>query len=685
MVEHLLGTECVDSALEELVLEKTEGVPFFIEEFIRSLKDLQIIDRKDNSYHISKDIQTLTIPATIQDVIMARVDSLPEGAKEVLQTGSVIEREFYYELIKRVMEISQEELLSHLSVLKDSELVYERGIYPQSTYIFKHALTREVVYNSILTKRKKRLHEEIGNAIEEIYKKNLDRHFGVLAEHYIGGENFVKGIDYSIKAGDRAVEVFAWHAARNHFENALRFLKEENLEQRAEVLKKLAVITEGELDLEPSLSYAHSAMELFEKLGDKRNELDMLMHIQMLYQGGYMDGSMEDKALKYLEKAAGIVENEPDTQEKGLIYQRTSHLYLHRGQPATTLAWAQRAVDLFARLGVPMGTSLGTALTYTGRIEDGFAYNEKNWEPVLQAGNPRIIGILGHELSLTRALLRDVQKGREWGERVLPEVKKAGHRFEGLLWRPLALIYTLSGETSKAEEACQAEKKIESKTLMSCFFEGAAAIGFYYLRQGEWDRAGEYLDWAISVHQNRNNVAALGACSFTLGSLELEQNNYPEAEKLLLGSLDICRKGGNVIFELWVLPVICELYLKMGQVEKAAGYVDRGFELLKPDQNWYGLSAPIYMAKGMLATKKQDWKTATEFLEKAIHQNRQYQLPWDEAKSFYKLGMMAMGRDREGDRETAHEKFDCALEIFERIEAKKDVEKVLSKKDLLVK
>jgi predicted ATPase len=83
-----------------LILDKTEGIPFFIEEFIKSLKDLNFIENRDKRYYLAKDIQELTLPSTIQDVIMARVDSLPEGAKAVLQTGSVIEREFSYELIK---------------------------------------------------------------------------------------------------------------------------------------------------------------------------------------------------------------------------------------------------------------------------------------------------------------------------------------------------------------------------------------------------------------------------------------------------------------------------------------------------------------------------------------------------------------------------------------------------------
>jgi len=204
MVSYLLGTEEIDSDLEELVLEKTEGVPFFIEEFIRSLKDLKIIEPEDKKYRLAKDIQEVTIPSTIQDVIMARVDSLTEGAKELLQIGSVIEREFSYELIKRATDLPEQELLSHLSVLKDSELLYERGIYPETTYIFKHALTREVVYDSILTHRKKKLHEEIGDAIEELYKENIDEYYGILAEHYITSENYEKGAEYSKLAAENA-------------------------------------------------------------------------------------------------------------------------------------------------------------------------------------------------------------------------------------------------------------------------------------------------------------------------------------------------------------------------------------------------------------------------------------------------------------------------------------------------
>ncbi len=130
-----------------------------------------------HQYHLAKDIKEVTIPATIQDVIMARVDSLPKGTKGFLQTASVVGRECSYDLIKRVTGLTEQELLSQLSVLKDSELLYERGIYPQSTYIFKHALTREVAYNSLLLKRRKEIHEEIGRALEALSSGRLEWEF----------------------------------------------------------------------------------------------------------------------------------------------------------------------------------------------------------------------------------------------------------------------------------------------------------------------------------------------------------------------------------------------------------------------------------------------------------------------------------------------------------------------------
>ncbi len=132
-----------------------------------------------------------------------------------------------------------------------------------------------------------------------------------------------------------------------------------------------------------------------------------------------------------------------------------------------------------------------------------------------------------------------------------------------------------------------------------------------------------------------------------------------------------------------MLPVLAELDIKIGQPENAAEYVDRGFELMKSGQNWYGLPAPMYLAKGMLATARKGWDTATESFDRALQINRQYELLWDEARTLYERGLMYLVRGRKGDRDKAHEDLDEALAIFQKVAARKDVEKVLRKKEML--
>jgi len=224
-----------------LILQKTEGIPFFIEEFVRSLREQKIIERTDDWYHLAKNVEEVTIPSTVQDVIMARVDSLPEGAKEALQTGSVIDRDFGYELINRVSGLPEQELMARLSVLKDSELIYERGIHPQTTYVFKHALMQEVAYNSLLVKRRKEIHEKIGESIELLYSERLEEYYELLAYHFIRSDNKVKAVDYFYFANQKAARIYAMEDTKSYFDEAMKLLDslpdtQKNRERRLSLL-----------------------------------------------------------------------------------------------------------------------------------------------------------------------------------------------------------------------------------------------------------------------------------------------------------------------------------------------------------------------------------------------------------------------------------------------------------------
>ena len=226
MVHHILGTEHVDRDLGELIVQKTEGNPFFIEEFIESLRALNGLKQDGARYRLTDRVKELNIPSTIEDVIMARVDPLPELTKQMLQIGSVIEREFSYELIKQVATRSDQDLLGHLSILKEFEFLYERGIHPKSTYVFRHALTRDVVYNSILAKRRKKIHGKIAAAIEHLCESNIEaiEHPERLGHHLTEAGLLERAIPYWQKAAEVATRRSANVEAVGHLKKALELL-----------------------------------------------------------------------------------------------------------------------------------------------------------------------------------------------------------------------------------------------------------------------------------------------------------------------------------------------------------------------------------------------------------------------------------------------------------------------------
>jgi len=314
MVSYLLNTTNVDKEIEDLTLSKTEGIPFFIEEFIKSLKELRIIEKSNGTFKPAKDLKAISIPSSIQDVIMARVDHLQEGAREVLRTGSVIEREFSHDLIQKVTGLPEQQLLSNLSTLRDSELLYERGIYPNSTYIFKHALTREVVYDSILTKSRKQIHATITRTIEELFMDNICDYYGVLAGHCIASENYEKGAEYARLEAKR-------YQKKGLFKDAIEYAKKrvsslEKLPQTETSQKKVIDARTSLANYHLYLNFHRHAREAVEPIMDLALKLNYRKRLPAIYTaiGLYHLWVEEDshKGLVFIDKATPIAEEVAD-------------------------------------------------------------------------------------------------------------------------------------------------------------------------------------------------------------------------------------------------------------------------------------------------------------------------------------------------------------------------------------
>ncbi len=225
MLASLAGTYEIARNLETLILDKTGGVPFYIEEFLRSLTDLKIVERRDNRYSLCEDHAGLTIASTIQDVIMARVDALPASAKEVLMVGSAIEREFSHRLIARVTDLPEHELVSRLSILRYSDLLYERGVYPDSTYVFKHVLIRDVCYQSLPENTRRKYHRKIAEVIHQHFPEMAEGNPEVVGHHYTGAALPEPAVLFWQKAAEIAVRRSANREAIGHLNRALGMLR----------------------------------------------------------------------------------------------------------------------------------------------------------------------------------------------------------------------------------------------------------------------------------------------------------------------------------------------------------------------------------------------------------------------------------------------------------------------------
>jgi len=308
MASYVLNNERIGKDLEELILKKTEGIPFFLEEFIKALKDLKLLHIKNGEFCLSETIQQINIPSTIHDIVMARVDSLPDGPKEVLQAGSAIEREFSYEVIKRVAGLPEQELLSYISILKTMELLYERGIVPHSIYIFKHALIQDVVYESILTTKKKQLHEAIGITIEVLSKETIDTQYGTLAKHFIQAENYEKGAKYSNLATREAQKKSAFKDAIGHAQNNILCL--ERLPQTKENVQKLIDVRTVLARYCMSLNFHIEAKDAVLPIVALAEEIDYQKRLSGIYVaiGSYYMYVDEDvsKGINYLDKSITI-------------------------------------------------------------------------------------------------------------------------------------------------------------------------------------------------------------------------------------------------------------------------------------------------------------------------------------------------------------------------------------------
>ena len=225
MLVALLGGDASLQSLKRLIIERTQGNPFFMEEIVRALVEQGLLVRNGLT-RLTKPLIETRIPPTVHGILAARIDALSASEKDLLQTLAVIGKDFALNLVRHVTGGLDDRLELMLKSLQTGEFIYEQAAPGEAQYTFKHALTQEVAYNSMLMERRRLLHERTGEAIERLFKDRIDDHLAELAHHYSRTANTRKAIEYLLRVGRQAEARFAYSEAVARLSSALEFLKQ---------------------------------------------------------------------------------------------------------------------------------------------------------------------------------------------------------------------------------------------------------------------------------------------------------------------------------------------------------------------------------------------------------------------------------------------------------------------------
>jgi class 3 adenylate cyclase/tetratricopeptide (TPR) repeat protein len=224
MLQSLLHSQLLPDELRYFIKSKAEGNPFYLEEVVNSLIETKVLKSDNGVWELTQNLNLADVPPTIQGVLTARLDRLESEAKRILQEASVIGRAFFYKVLTRVTELAKpvDECLLGLESL---DLIRARSREPDLEYIFKHALTQEVVYNGLLKKERQEIHERIGLAIEQLFQDRLPEFYENLAFHFKNGKTFSKAVDYLVKSGEKSLNRFALEESHHYFKEAFDIIQ----------------------------------------------------------------------------------------------------------------------------------------------------------------------------------------------------------------------------------------------------------------------------------------------------------------------------------------------------------------------------------------------------------------------------------------------------------------------------
>jgi class 3 adenylate cyclase/tetratricopeptide (TPR) repeat protein/ribosomal protein L40E len=637
MTRAILSTDHLPEELNSLIVQKAEGNPFFVEEVVKSLQEVGAIRQAGERYVLTKRLDEIFVPDTIQDVIMARIDRLAEAPKKTLQLASVIGREFTRRLVDRLAEI-RERTEEFLRELKAIELIYEKSLFPELAYMFKHALTHEVAYNSLLMQRRKDLHRMIGLAIEDLYANRLAEQYEVLGHHFLRAEEWAKALDYLLKAADKAAKAFAIREAVPLYDQALE--SAQKLGDAVDI-KTLMSVHRAKADLyfvlsefEQSRAECERLLVLARRAGDRVSEGAALagMGNASLWAQNF------DRALDYSRQAIEVA-TEVDAKPvlagghfvTGFVYGVTSSLDKAGPELEQALAISRQAGDV-----VHESLSLcfmGLATNWAGdydeasrRLSEGLRIARENNLLV-----PLLYGLFMHGVTLTG-------KGDYDAALMISE--------EGL---------TLSEKVGD---------EVQHHRMLNC-------LGWLHMECGDLDRGMDLNRQGAERARRRGDPETIANAEINLGDIFLAKGDLTQAHEFLDGVYRLVRNPATSEWMKWrysthLFASLGDFWLARGDHAKATEYCDHCLDIATRTQSRKNL-VKGWRLKGEIALARRQWAEAQHAFGQALTIAQAIGNPTQLWKTHLALGRFYTDNKKP---ESAEQAFHASREVIDRIKGK---------------
>jgi class 3 adenylate cyclase/tetratricopeptide (TPR) repeat protein len=657
----------LSAELEGYVAERAGGNPFFVEEMLRALQERGDIIRKEGQAHLAPGAAE-RLPATLTEVLLARLDRLEADARSLAQMASVIGRSFAVKLLAWIAELEASKLEPPLGALQRAEIVFPRP-GPDLEYIFKHATIREVAYNTLVHKRRQQLHLAAARAVAELYP--ADEYVDMIAYHYARTEEHCDAAEWLERAGDRAAGVYANESALAYYADARSRLErcDPVAGGLARLDEKRGAILRTSARYDEALDSLERAAEAYHAAGDRDAEGRVLAQIGEAY---YERGSTAEGITRlepFLAEADPELDRIVPSSCIASVHAAMALLYFACGRYPDALSAAERASACARAAGddrvvARAEVSRGLALLALSRRDEARRVLEKAVPLAEASGDLESLARALDNLSNVHYFRGDVEASKSYLLRGLEVARRMGD--PALTVHMLFMLGT--NRFFKGEWDLAMSYEHEAQEIAGSLGESRVSILPLYgiaqllMHRGDWETAVPMLEEVVRVTDLHGILPMLKWAQRVLAERDLLLGHPQMTLDRLVPLLSRPGLEDNPT----LLAVIAEAQVELGHEAEAATAIDRAITLSRADDDHIDLSEAL-MAASMLAIRQSRWDDARNALEQGVHMNRRAGFPWLEARFLYQYGRM---HQRRGDSEEARRVWEEARAKFARLGAR---------------